>query len=501
MSDGNGHSSEFAARVDIAIVGSGFAGLGMAIHLERAGIDDYVILERATDLGGTWRDNSYPGCACDVESHLYSFSFALNPDWTRRFAPQPEIQAYLKSCAERFGIIPHIRFAHEVLDATWDEDAHEWHIETTRGPMRASILVLGNGPLSDPVIPDLPGLASFEGDVFHSAAWRHDIDLTGRDVAVIGTGASAIQFVPRIQPNVRQLHLFQRTPPWVVPRHDKPISSRMRRLYRAVPPLQRLARAGIYLRRELFLLLFRHPRWMRRGEAVARRGLAKWIRDPVRRRQLTPDYTMGCKRVLLSDDYLPALAQPNVDIVTSPLRDVRAHGVVDSDGVEHRADVIIFGTGFRPTDPPLAPCIRGRDGTTLADVWQGSPKAYLGTAVAGFPNLFILLGPNTGLGHTSVVFMIEAQLAQVMLVLREMKRRGAQAIEPSVEAQAGFVADVTRRMRNTVWVVGHCMSWYLDRTGRNSSLWPDFTWRFRRRLSRLVRRDWVSNSTSVADAR
>ena len=485
-------------RVRVAIVGSGFAGLGMAIRLKRARIDDFVILERAADLGGTWRDNSYPGCACDVESHLYSFSFALNPDWTRRFAPQPEIEAYLKRCAERFDILPHIRFGHEVLGAAWNEGAREWSVETARGTVRASVLVLGNGPLSDPVIPGLPGLTSFEGSVFHSAAWRHDVDLTGRDVAVIGTGASAIQFVPKIQPTVRQLHLFQRTPPWVVPRHDKPIPPARRRLYRMVPPLQRIVRYAIYLRRELFLVLFRHPRWMRRGEAVAKRGLRKWIRDPVRRAQLTPSYTMGCKRVLLSDDYLPALAQPNVDVVTSPLREVRARGVVSADGVEHRVDVIIFGTGFRPTDPPLAPCIRGRTGATLADLWQGSPKAYLGTAVAGFPNLFILLGPNTGLGHTSVVLMIEAQIEQVMLVLREMEHRQASAIEPSEAAEAEFVADVERRMRDTVWVAGRCMSWYLDRTGRNSALWPDFTWRFRRRLKQLVRRDWVSDA-QVAD--
>jgi cation diffusion facilitator CzcD-associated flavoprotein CzcO len=245
-------------------------------------------------------------------------------------------------------------------------------------------------------------------------------------------------------------------------------------------------------------VMFRHPQWMRRGEAVAKHGLRKWIRDPVRREQLTPSYTMGCKRVLLSDDYLPALAEPNVNIVTSPLREVRARGVLDAGGIEHRADVIIFGTGFRPTDPPLAPCIRGREGRTLADVWQGSPKAYLGTAVAGFPNLFILLGPNTGLGHTSVVIMIEAQIAQVMLVVREMERRRATSIEPSVAAEAASVADVERRMRNTVWVAGGCTSWYLDRTGRNSSLWPDLTWRFRRRLQRLVRRDWVSTS-SVTD--
>ena len=479
-------------RVRVAIVGSGFAGIGMAIHLERAGVDDFVILERAKDLGGTWRDNSYPGCACDVESHFYSFSFAPNPDWSRKFAPQPEIWSYLRRCAEEFGIVSHIRFGHDVTGARWDEGAQEWIVATNRGELRASVLVLGNGPLSDPVIPDLPGLASFAGPAFHSAAWRHDVDLTGRDVAVIGTGASAIQFVPLIQPAVRHLHLFQRTAPWVLPRHDRPIPAARRRLYRMLPPVQRLARAMIYLRRELFLLLFRHPRWMARGEAVARRGLRKWIADPVKRKHLTPDYTMGCKRVLLSDDYLPALAMPNVDVVTSPLREVRRHGIVDADGVEHRADVIIFGTGFRPTDPPLAPCIRGRDGRTLADAWQGSPQAYLGTMVAGFPNLFILLGPNTGLGHSSVVFMIEAQIAQVMLVLREMRRRRVAALEPSAAAQAKFVGDVEQRMRGTVWVAGHCRSWYLDRTGRNSSIWPDFTWRFRRRLRRLVAGDYVT---------
>ncbi|MFL5563442.1 MAG: flavin-containing monooxygenase [Gemmatimonadaceae bacterium] len=499
MSDSIGTTKDSLARVQVAIVGSGFAGLGMAIHLRRAGMNDFVILERAADVGGTWRDNSYPGCACDVESHLYSFSFALNPDWTRRFAPQPEIQAYLQRCAERFGIIPHIRFGHEVLGARWDATANEWVVETSRATVRAAVLVLGNGPLSDPIIPDLPGLTNFEGAVFHSAAWRHDIDLTGLDVAVIGTGASAIQFVPKIQPNVRQLHIFQRTPPWVLPRHDRAIPPARRRLYKMLPPVQRLVRARIYAQRELFLLLFRHPPWMKRGEALARRRLRKWIADPARREKLTPDYTMGCKRVLLSDDYLPALAEPNVNVVTAAVREVRAHGVVDADGIEHRADVIIFGTGFRPTDPPLAPCICGREGKTLADVWQGSPRAYLGTAVAGFPNLFTLLGPNTGLGHTSVVFMIEAQIAQVMLALREIHRRNVRALEPSAEAERGFVADVERRMRNTVWVAGHCMSWYLDRTGRNSSLWPDFTWRFRRRLKRFVHRDWISIITR-ADA-
>jgi cation diffusion facilitator CzcD-associated flavoprotein CzcO len=317
---------------------------------------------------------------------------------------------------------------------------------------------------------------------------------------VIGTGASAIQFVPRIQPAVRQLRLFQRTAPWVVPRHDAAIPTSHQRLYRRVPFLQRIVRASIYLRRELFLAMFRHPRWMKRGEAVAKRGLRKWIADPVKRAKLAPDYTMGCKRVLLSDDYLPAIARPNVEVVTAALREVRERSVVDAEGNEHPADVIIFGTGFRPTDPPLAPCIRGRGGRTLAEVWKGSPRAHLGTTVPGFPNLFILLGPNTGLGHTSVVFMIEAQIEQVMLVLREMKRRRVRALEPTPGAEAGFIAHVEARMRDTVWVAGHCRSWYLDRTGRNSSLWPDFTWRFRRRLRRLVRSDYVSASATPTDA-
>ena len=488
------------ARVRVAIVGSGFAGIGMAVNLLRAGVDDFVILERAAELGGTWRDNSYPGCACDVESHLYSFSFALNPDWSRRFASQPEIWAYLRRCAERFGITPHIRFGHDVTGARWDDAMQEWIIETSRGALRASVLVLGNGPLSDPVIPDLPGLGSFAGVAFHSAAWRHDVDLSGRDVAVIGTGASAIQFVPHVQARAKRLTLFQRTAPWVIPRHDRAVSARWRRIYRVLPPVQRLVRALIYLRHELFLLLFRHPRWMKRAEDVARRGLRKWIPDPDRRARMTPNYTMGCKRLLLSDDYLPAVGMPNVGVVTAPLREVRPHGIVDGDGVEHPAEVIIFGTGFRPTDLALAPCIHGREGRTLADAWQGSPKAYLGTMVAGFPNLFILLGPNTGLGHSSVVFMIESQLAQVMLVLRELDRRCVRAIEPSAAAQAGFVADVERRMRGTVWIAGHCRSWYLDRTGRNSAIWPDFTWRFRRRLRRLVADDYVTVSAPAPDA-
>ncbi|HEY7412027.1 MAG TPA: NAD(P)/FAD-dependent oxidoreductase [Vicinamibacteria bacterium] len=469
----------------VAIVGTGFAGLGAAIRLRQAGITDFLLLERAGDVGGTWRDNAYPGCACDVPSHLYSLSFAPNPEWTFRYSRQPEIWTYLQRCARDFGVMPHVRFRHEVRAATWDDAAHRWHVETSQGPLTASVLVVATGPLSEPVVPDLPGLAAFQGRVFHSARWDDACDLAGRRVAVIGTGASAIQFVPQIQPKVARLHLFQRTAPWVLPRLDRPIEGWERALFRRVPALQRLARLGVYLQREVCVLLFRRPWAMRLLQYLALRNMRRSVKDHALRGRLTPSYTMGCKRVLLSSDYYPALAQPNVEVVTAGVAEVRARSMVDGDGVEREVDVVILGTGFRPTDPPLARSLRGRGGQTLAEAWEGSPKAHLGTTVAGFPNLFLLLGPNTGLGHTSVVYMGEAQIEHVVSALRYMDARGVRALEPTPEAQSAYVAGVDRRMQGTVWVAGGCASWYLDGTGRNSSLWPDFTWRYRRRAARF----------------
>ena len=469
---------------NIAIVGAGFGGLGAAIALKREGIDDFVILERARDVGGTWRDNSYPGCACDVQSHLYSFSFALNPRWTRYYPRQPEIWEYLRRCADEFGIVPHIRIDHEMRSASWDETTLRWRIETSRGSVSASKLILANGPLSDPVVPRLEGLERFDGRVFHSAQWDHGYDLSGKRVAVVGTGASAIQFIPEIQPTVKTLHVFQRTPPWIIPRFDPTLKAWQRRLL-AIPAVHRLVRGVIYGARELMVLPFRQPALMRRVQRRALRHMHKAIDEPGLREKLTPRYTMGCKRVLLSDDYYPALTHPNVEVVTAGIGEVRARSIVDDEGIERSVDAIILGTGFQATDPPIAKHIRGRDGRTLAAAWAGSPKAYMGTTVASFPNLFILLGPNTGLGHTSVVYMIESQIEHVMKVLRYMRRNRIAALEPRADAQAAFVADVERRMRGTVWVAGGCKSWYLDRTGRNSALWPDFSWRFRRRVARL----------------
>jgi cation diffusion facilitator CzcD-associated flavoprotein CzcO len=481
-------------ETQVAIVGSGFGGLGAAIRLQRDGVDDYVVFERAPDVGGTWRDNTYPGCACDVESHLYSFSFALEPGWSYRFSRQPQIQAYLQRCARDFGVLPRIRFNHEVRSAAWDERARRWIIETSQGVCSAAVLVLASGPLSEPVVPDLPGLATFRGAVFHSARWNHDVELTGRRIAVIGTGASAIQFVPAIQPKVARLHLFQRTPPWIIPRPDAPIPVWRRALYRRVPPLQRAVRFLIYLVREGWVVVFRRPAMMERVQRLALRHLRRSISNPDLRHKLTPNYTMGCKRMLLSNDFYPAVSQPNVEVITSGVAEVRRDSVVAGDGIERPVEVIIFGTGFRPTDPPLAAHMRGRAGRPLSEVWAGSPRAYAGTTVAGFPNLFILLGPNTGLGHNSVVYMIEAQIDHLIGALRHMRRTGAAAIEPAPEAQAAYVAAVDRRMRGTVWTAGHCRSWYLDRTGRNSALWPDSSWRFSRRVSSFDPREYVAHA-------
>ncbi|MBC8164140.1 MAG: NAD(P)/FAD-dependent oxidoreductase [Roseiflexaceae bacterium] len=473
-------------HIPIVIIGSGFGGLGTAIQLKRHGIEDFVIFERAGDVGGVWRDNRYPGCACDVQSHLYSFSFAPNPNWTNNFSAQPEIWAYLQRCAREFGITPHLRFHHEVRAAGWDAEARRWRIETSHGLFTANVLVAAAGSLSVPALPQLPGLEQFAGAMFHSARWDTSLDLTGKRVAVIGTGASAIQFVPAIQPQVAQLHLFQRTPPWVTPRPDRAFGWRERRLFARFPLLQRTMRGYIYGVRELFGTAFRHPRLIRPLERTARAHLASAISDPTLRAKLTPDYTIGCKRILVSNDYYPALAQPNVEVISEPIIELRPNAIVAGDGRVRPIDLLIFGTGFRITDFPFMQLVRGRDGRTMSEVWAGSPKAYLGTTVSGFPNLFILQGPNTGLGHTSVVYMLEAQMLHIVAAVRHMRQHGLAALEPRPEAQTAFVRDVDAKMRGTVWVAGGCDSWYLDRTGRNSTLWPDFTWEFRRRAIRFT---------------
>ncbi len=471
------------SHVEVAIVGSGFSGLGAAIGLKRSGRHDFVVLERAGDLGGTWRDNSYPGCACDVPSHLYSFSFAPNPAWSRAFSPQPEIQAYLQRTAEQFGVLPHVYFGAELTDATWDSDVSRWRITTRRGELTADVLISATGPLSEPSIPALPGLETFAGTTFHSAGWRHEHDLTGERVAVIGTGASAVQFVPHVQERAARMTLFQRTAPWVLPRRDRAISPKERRLYAALPLAQKVARSAIYWGRESWIFGFAvRPAVMELAEKQALRLLHKQIRDPQLRAKLRPTFRLGCKRVLLSNTYYPALAQPNAEVVTDRITAVAAHAVVSTDEAgrrtEHPVDTIIFGTGFHVTDPPVAGRIRGRDGRTLAEHWAGGMQALHGLTIAGFPNLFFLVGPNTGLGHTSIVFMIEAQTRYLIAALDAMTTGGITALEPKRDVQDAYNADLQRQLAGTVWNDGGCASWYLDPSGRNTTLWPTFTFSF-----------------------
>jgi cation diffusion facilitator CzcD-associated flavoprotein CzcO len=477
----------------VAIVGAGFAGIGMAIQLRRAGFGpgDFVVLERGPEVGGTWRDNTYPGCRCDVPSHLYSYSFAPNPGWTRSFADQSEIWAYLRDCVDRFGVRPHLRVGTEVRRAAWDTGSRRWRLDTSAGPLTADALVAATGPLSEPAYPRLPDLDAFAGTTFHSARWNHRHDLTGRRVAVIGTGASAVQFVPAIQPRVAALHIYQRTAPWIVPRPDRELSRVERGLYRRAPALQKLARGRSYLAREALVPTFRHPRLADRlTRRVALRHLRRSVPDPALRARLTPDYTIGCKRVLLSDDYLPALTRPHVELITDPIVQVRPYGIVAADGTTRLADTIIFGTGFHVTDMAVGDIVRGADGRLLTEVWQGSPQAYAGTTVTGFPNLFLLLGPNTGLGHSSVVLMIEAQLRHVLDVLRLSYDNGNAPLAPTAAAQRAWVSEVDESARGTVWTAGGCRSWYLDSTGRNSTLWPRSVTAFRHRMSRFRPHDY-----------
>jgi cation diffusion facilitator CzcD-associated flavoprotein CzcO len=477
--------SEQHTDIDIAIVGSGFSGLAMASRLKRSGRTDFLILERGRDVGGTWRENTYPGCRCDVPSHVYSFSFAPNPDWSSTFSPQPEIQAYLRRTAADEGLLEHVRFGCEVESARWDADARGWRLVTSGGELTARVLIAGAGPLHEPKLPDVPGLRDFEGTLFHSATWNHDHDLAGERVAVIGTGASSIQFVPQIQPAVESLHLYQRTAPWVMPRRQRRLTRVERTLYRRFPSLQRGMRSAIYAAREAIAIPMLRVALAPLLRAVGKAHLRRQVRDPQLRARLTPDYLPGCKRILVANDYLPSLEKENVEVLSAGLAEVRGRTVVGSDGSEREVDTIILGTGFHVLDMPIADRIADGEGRSLADHWNGSPQAHRGSMVAGFPNFFLLLGPNTGLGHNSVVYMAEAQAGWVARALQHMDRGEIDAVEVTEDAQRAWNDAIQRRMPGTVWLEGGCNSWYLDANGLNTSLWPDFSFRFAQEMRRF----------------
>jgi cation diffusion facilitator CzcD-associated flavoprotein CzcO len=481
-----GAPAPLPGHVRAAIIGAGLGGIGTGIRLRGAGVTDFVILERAPSVGGTWRDNTYPGCACDIPSHLYSFSFAPNPDWSHSFSRQPEIWRYVEDVTDRYGLRRHLVFGTEVIRADWEAGAARWRLRTSRGELTADVVICASGPLSEPSLPDVPGLADFSGEVFHSSRWDHDFDLDGKRVAVVGTGASAIQIVPEIQPVVQRLVLFQRTPAWVVPRRDRRITDLEKRLYRQVPAAQRLARLGIYVSRESLVGGFtKRPAMLKAAQRMALRNLARSIPDPDLRAKLTPDYVMGCKRILISSDFYPALRQPNVQVVASGLAKVDGSTLTARDGTSCDVDAIILATGFHAVDAPIADRVYGADGRSLAESWAGDMRALRGTTIAGFPNLCMVIGPNTGLGHNSMIYMIESQLNYILDYLATLDRTGAAALDTRPGAQQRWCEDIERRMASTVWTTGGCVSWYLNAAGRNPTLWPGSTIGFRRATRHL----------------
>ena len=474
-------------HLEVAILGAGFGGIGLAVRLQQAGHRRFRIFEASGGVGGTWWVNRYPGCACDVPAHLYSYSFAPNPGWSRRFAPRAEIQAYLEQVAEEHDLAPHLELDCRVERAEWDDKQGHWRIDDARGRRwTADVLVSALGGLSRPDWPNLPGLDDFGGRIVHSQQWPDGLDLERHRVAVIGTGASAAQIVPAIADSVERLDVYQRTPNWILPRPDGPIRPWQQRLYRRFPWVQKLVRFSIWLGSEL-----RVPglAWSSKL-AGAHRALALWqlrrqVPDPKLRRALTPDYTIGCKRVLRSSDYYPALVRDNVELVSTPIERVESNGVVDSEGRLREVDTLILATGFRATSPVPEGLLIGRGGRDLAEQWADGPQAWRGVAVHGFPNLFLLMGPNTALGHNSVVLMIEAQIRFVLDALRQRGRNGIVEVRESAQDEDNAWLD--RRLASTVWNSGGCRSWYLHPvSGRNATLWPGFTFTYRRRLRRFV---------------
>ena len=481
-------------------MGAGFGGLGMAIRLKQDGVDDFVVIEREADVGGTWWANSYPGAQCDVPSNLYSFSFAPNPHWTRAYPLRDELHDYLRHCAERYGIVPHLRLSCELEGATWLAEEQRWELETSGGPLAARVLVAAPGLLSEPWTPELPGADRFRGNAFHTARWDHDDDLEGKRVAVIGSGASAVQVVPAIQPKVERLVLFQRTPPWVAPRLDHEVGERMREAYRRVPALQLASRGAIYslIEGTLGAGMAGDRRLLKPLEQISRLLLRRQVPDPELRRRLTPQYDFGCKRIVFSNEWYPALQEPNVELVSTGLKELRERSAVDADGLEHEVDTVIFATGFKPAELPIAERIRGRDGRSLAETWDGSPRAYLGTTVAGFPNLLFIYGPNINTGHTSIVYMLESQMNYAIDGLRQMRALGTAEFEVRPEAQAAYNDELQDRLATSVWNTGGCGSWYFDRNGRNSIQWPGFSHEYRRRTKRFDAAAYRLAPTSAA---
>jgi cation diffusion facilitator CzcD-associated flavoprotein CzcO len=471
--------------IKTAIIGSGFAGLGMAMRLRDEGDDDFLVFEKANGVGGVWRDNIYPGCGCDVQSHLYEYSFAPKPDWSRVYALQPEILGYLETCVRDRGLSRFLRLGEAVCGARWDEPTQRWHLESEKGTYVARHIVLAAGALSDPKLPSIPGVETFAGPIFHTARWRSDVDLAGKHVAVIGTGASAIQVVPNIQPKVRALTLFQRTPPWVMKRRDRAISKRWRAIYERVPFMQRFMRFALRYAREVLALCMARPAVMRLVQRVIWAEMRSRMKDPVKIALAEPRYTLGCKRVLISDDYLEALDQANVSLQSEAISSITPMGIATADGRVHNVDIIVLATGFGLTTVPLYQHIIGRDGVSLAKAYSPPAKAYYGASVPGFPNMFCTMGPNSGLGHSSALLMMEAQVAHAIQAMRYIDANGLASVEVSRQAVDELTDELVQKLAGSVWQTGGCRSWYQDENGHNYALWPGTTRAFEVRARRF----------------
>lgn len=475
----------------LIIIGAGFSGLGMAIALLKAGEDDFMILEKASELGGTWRDNTYPGCACDVPSQLYSFSHTPNARWSHVFARQEEILRYTHHVVNTHDLSPHIHLSSPLEHARWSDTLGLWELQAAGRSYRAQYLVAAQGPLHEPRVPALPGVERFEGVAFHSARWEHEHDLSQRRVAVIGTGSSAIQFVPKIQPPLKSLHVFQRTPAWVLPKPDHAIGSLEQAAFEHLPGFQRAYRGAIYGITELLQWAQRRPHRMAMLERLATWHLEHHIKDEALREKLRPEFALGCKRLLLSNTWYPALNQPNTTLVNAAVTSIEPDAVIDANGDRHEVDTIIFGTGFHVSDASVPSLIYDAQGRSLAELWDGSPEAYLGTTVHGFPNLFLMIGPNTGNGHGSALVIVESQANYIVDALKYAQRTGVRSFMPRADALARWNERVQRALEPTVWNAGGCDSWYIDANGINSAIYPWSTFDLRARQRRFDASNFV----------
>ncbi|MEZ4287957.1 MAG: alpha/beta fold hydrolase [Polyangiales bacterium] len=468
--------------LDVLVIGAGFSGIAAAIRLKQEGYTKFRVLERANEIGGTWRDNTYPGCACDVQSHLYSISFEPNAEWSRKYSGWREIEDYLLGCVEKHELRKFIDFNTDMSEARFDEASARWIVRSKNGKTyRSKALIAAVGPLANPSYPKIDGMDRFKGASMHSARWDHDYDFSNKRVAVIGTGASAIQFVPELAKVAAELTVFQRTPPWILPKPDRAFMEIEKSLFRNVDAWREFYRGIIYARNELTLASFlREHSWMRSfAQRLCEQHIARHVPDESLRQKLTPDYRLGCKRVLISNNYYPAIAQDNVFLQTDDVVNITEHAVVTADGTEHSVDAIVYGTGFLVSKPLHTVRIAGKNGVDLATHWEENHFAtYLGTTVSGFPNAFVLAGPNTGIGHTSLIYMIESQLNHVMSAIGTLVHGRVAYLDVKVEKQNEFVETVRERTTGSVWASG-CESWYLSDQGENFSIWPDYTFKFR----------------------